>query len=562
MTLRTTSPRSKSVRPRSLGEAKRSIQGRANGQLSRRFTAEALPLVGGLHRYSRPSDVPPWGTYERDKRLRQLWTLHGNEPIQGATAAIVQKVQSTGWHLEGPRNVAARVHSMLHNADFGNGWEPFLSKVIADYLLQDNGCFVEILGEGRPDQMLTGPALGIAHLDSAKCTRTGDLEYPVTYRDELGKLHKLHWSRVWLASDMPSPEERKLGVGFCSLSRCVSSAQTLINWSEMRNEMIDDFPAAGVLAMSGINRESFENQMKAYEADRARKEQEVYRGLVTLFQPNPTYQMKMELLNFRQLWEGFEERSLYDTIIDLVAMAFGIDRQEIAPLATSALGSGAQSTVLNQKSRGKGVGNLLSLLERFVNRIVPSSVVFRFDFSDDEQDMMQAQIRQMKATTIVTLYTAAGKPSNIQFGGVQAAEPSYTTNPQRGQVGDGKNPPVGAEKAFGTDEGQPGAKDQRPDRAVQGTYTADVSSSGLLDRDEARYLLAKEGIIPRELLSESEKLNPAWEQFDEITMKAAERRYGRWVVLHKDGSRADVTDYYQERKRKAIGIQWREALPA
>ncbi len=45
-------------------------------------------------------------------------------------------------------------------------------------------------------------------------------------------------------------------------------------------------------------------------------------------------------------------------------------------------------------------------------------------------------------------------------------------------------------------------------------------------------------------------------------MKAAERRYGRWVVLHKDGSRADVSDYYQERKRKAIGIQWREALPA
>lgn len=509
-------PLQKATRPRTLGSREVSVQARANRALARRISPDLLPFVGHMLRGGRSTDVPQWGGPSRDMALRRLWRQHGAEPIQGATAAIIQKVQSTSWYIEGPRGVAARAHAMLHNADFGAGWEPFLSRVIQDYLLQDNGCFIEILGEGPKDSALRGAALGIAHIDSARCTRTGDPEYPVVYRDFSGGLHKMHWSRVWFTADLPSPQEDRLGVGFCALSRCVASAQAMIHWSQMRNEMIDDFPPSGVLALSGINKEAFEAQMKMYQADREAKEQEVYRGLITLFQPNPAYKMSLELLNFRQLYQNFAERELYDVIIDLVAMAFGIDRQEIAPLSTSALGSGAQSTVLNQKSRGKGVGNLLSLIERFVNRVIPSSVTFRFDFADDEQDMQQAKIRHLKASTILSLYTGYSRASNIQFDAVQASEPSTT---------------------------------------------ARLAEGGLLNRSEARYMLAKEGIIPRELLSDAERLNPDWEQFDDITAKAY-RLFGPRVSIGRDGKIYHSVDWQQFRIKGAQGVPWLRALEA
>lgn len=470
---------------RTQGERSESLQTRARDMMMRAELGSSF--IGTSARMRRITDVALWGYVGRDANLRQLWRLQGAEPIQAAITAIIQKVGSTGWYIEGPRRVAGRVHGMLHNADFGGGWESFLSKIIIDYLTQDNGCFVEILGEGPKNTMLEGAVLGIAQLDSGRCLRSGDPNYPVIYTDQNGRRHWLHWSRVWFQSDLPAPEEVKLGRGFCALSRCIATAQASIAWSEMRSELIDDFPAAGMILFKGINKGQFEDQMKAYEADRAAKEQRFYRGIINLFQPNAQLGLEANPVNFRSVWEGFSERELYDIIIDLVAMAFGIDRQEIAPLATSALGSGAQSTVLNQKSRGKGVGNLLSVIERFINRILPQSVSFRFDYADDEQDMRQAEIRQMKATTITSLYTANGKPSNRAIDTVQTIEPSYTT---------------------------------------------EVAQGGLLTREEARYMLAKEGIIPRELLTDDERSD--WEQFDDITMKSW-NVYGLPVRIKKDG---------------------------
>jgi len=495
---------------RSQGERLRSVQARARGLLNR---AVSVPELGYVFRPTREYDVAPWGAWGRDPQLRTLWRLAGAEPVQAATAAIAQKVQSTGWYLEGSREVALRVHSMLHNADFGAGWEEFLSKIIRDYLTQDNGMFIEILGEGAKDTVLTSAALGIAHLDAARCVRTGDPDFPVTYTDTQGTQHKIHWSRVWFQSDLPSPAETDYGVGFCALSRCVASTQALILWSTMRNEMLDDFPGAGVMAVTGVNKKAWDEQMAMYQADRARKEQQVYRGLITLFNVNPTLPMKIDLVNFRQLWENFQERGLYDTIIDLVAMAFGIDRQEIAPLATSALGSGAQSTVLNQKSRGKGVGNLLSLIERFVNRVIPEAVRFAFDFADDEQDMKQAEIRHMKASTILSIYTSNGKPSNIALDTMQGAEPTVTEN------------------------------------AAEGS---------LLSRAEARYLLAQAGVIPRELLQDEERrINPEWEKFDEITRKRL-GRFGERVKIDRKGDLiAEPKNWLDLRREDAKGVVWR-----
>jgi len=493
---------------RSQGARLDSVQTRARA--TNRRSPFAGSLLGTTYRPSSVADIPAWGHPERDRALLKLWRLKGLEPIQAATAAISQKVQSTGWYIEGARRVAARVHNMLHNADFGMGWETFLSKFVFNYLNQDGGVFVEIIGDGDPTQTLTTPVLGIAVMDSTRCYRTGDPDYPVLYRDMDGVQHKMHWSRIWYQADMPTTEEGYLGIGYCALSRCVATAQGLFAWSEMRNERFDDFPPAGILALTGINKNMWEEQYRQYEADRQQRDQRYYRGVMTLFQANPSLKLGIDMISFRQLYEGFDERRLYDTFIDLVAMAYGIDRQEIAALSTSALGSGAQSSVLERKARGKGVGNVLSLLERFINRIIPDSVRFSFDFADDEQDMQQAQIQHLRTTTILALYTADGKPSNIAIDTAQAAEPSYTQT---------------------------------------------MAEGGLLSRTEARYLLAREGVIPRDLLHADERLNPGWEQFDEITRKFM-AGYGESACVTRAGKWHSPHDWQKFRREQAQGVCW------
>jgi hypothetical protein len=304
-----------------------------------------------------------------------------------------------------------------------------------------------------------------------------------------GKPHKLHTTRVLYQADMPDPDEKRLGIGYCALSRVVSVAQRLFNWGEMSTEFMDNFPAAGILVVKGMAKKLFDDQMKAYEAARQMSESEIYHGLIELFYQTAQTGQGVELVPFRQLWDNFSQRELYDVMIDLVAMGFDLDRQEIAPLSTSALGSGAQSTVLSQKSRGKGIATLLNLYERLINRVMPASVSFHFDFVDDQQSKVQAEIRQIKANLVLSLFNAAG------------AKPQPT---------------------------------QQIDTVDMAKPAQETKQEGIISRDEARYMLVKDGVLPRELYEMDEPMRPDWQRFDDITVKAR-RRYGPTVVVDKAG---------------------------
>lgn len=479
-----------------------------DGQYER--TASNYLLDAGLTVQTRRiTDVPYWGgpVYARDHALDRVFHLPGCEPCQAAVSLRAQKVGTTDWILEGPRKTAVYYHDLIHNANFGKGFEDFQSKWVLDFDTKDNGAFVEVIGDAPPmrdsrgkimtdsrtgkvipdaRQPLSGSVRGIANLDSLRCVRTGNPEYPVVYEDMNGQRHKLHATRVWYAADMPSSDDRRYGVGFCALSRAISVAQRLYKFGQMANEMLEDFPASGILIIRQMAKQLFDDQMKAYEAGRQMKEQDYYHGLITLFFQNKDG--GAELVPFRQTWEGFNDKQFYDVMIDLTAMAWNMDRQELAPLSSSSLGSGAQSGTLRKASRGKGIHATLSLLERFINHITPQSMSFYYDYTDEDQELQQAQIAQMKTNTILSLYTAKNPDSNVNIDTVAVQTPAIN-----GQV-----------------------------------------AEGLLDRREARYLLVKEGVLPRELLGENENLAPDFMRFDDITTKAL-RLYGPRTRVNKAG---------------------------
>lgn len=390
-----------------------SIQARANTLGGQGFIDNDI-VNSMFYRQRTETDIAPYGWGGRDVQMRRMFTLQGNDLIQAAVTATVQKVQSTEWIIDGPKRTAAQAAKLLQESDLGNGWDAFVARFVQDYLTQDNGMFWEVIwSDASADTREMGAPsagakiIGLAHLDSGRCRRTGIAEYPVVYLSLVGGYHKLHHSRVVFAADLPNPNERYLGRGFCAMSRCLSVAQTIIRYAAYRTELLDDVPALGLLVLQNINKQFWDSTKKEFNSQRQSNEQFIFSNLMTLFNMDPTKPAGANLIPFKGLWENFSERDFYDMAIDITAMAFGLDRQELAPLATSALGSGAQSTVLAQKSRGKGIGNILSAIERQLNRLLPESCTFHFDFHDDEQDFQKAQIRNQNAGTIIALYGAS-----------------------------------------------------------------------------------------------------------------------------------------------------------
>jgi hypothetical protein len=439
-----------------------SVQSRAH-EVNGAFFGVGAPSLNRLlfYRQKTDLDIAPYGYGGRATALRRVWRLVGADIIAAAIAVMIQKVQATAYEIVGPQRTVNFTQQSIDLADLGRGWLQFVAKWVIDFTTQDNGAFVEKLGPGRylrrngviirhPDgspvidvaQPLEGRPLSFSHMDSIACERTGVFTLPVRYYDINGSMHLMHYTRMHWVADMPQPDERLFGYGFCALSRCISMVQYMVNWATARNESLDNMPPLNFMTLENINAEAFEQQMKAYEATRQAMSEQVLRSLMTLVQQDPTQPTAIKLTPIRQLWESFDEQKAFQIAVNTVAMAFGLDPQDLAPLSSTAMGSAEQSSVLSEKAHGKGVGNVLAQIESMMREVIPASCTFRFDRQDDDQDLTKAQIRETKARTLSTLYGVGGADT--------ALEPTA---------------------AFGTGLGQA------------------VSKVGLLGRDEARRIL-------------------------------------------------------------------------
>jgi len=401
-----------------------SVQSRAH-EVNGAFFGMGAPGLNRLlfYRQKNDLDVPPYGYGGRGSTLRRVWRLVGADIIASALAIFIQKIQATPYNIEGPKRTVGQAQQLIDNAELGEGWLSFTARWCLDFLTQDNGAITEKQGPGNPlkrggmvmrhpDGMpvidvalpLTGKPISIAHMDSIACERTGILETPIRYYDINGNMFLMNRDRVHVVADMPQPDERLFGYGFCALSRCISMVQYAVNWATARNEALDNMPPLSIMSLENINKEVYEQQMASYEADRQAVNERVLRSVLTLVQQDPTKPTAVKLTPIRQLWESFDEQKAFETTVNIVSMAFGMDRQELAPLTSGTMGSGAQSTVLDAKARGKGVGNAFAQLEGMMRGTLPASCTFRFDRQDDEQDLQRAQIREAIVRALTGLY--------------------------------------------------------------------------------------------------------------------------------------------------------------
>lgn len=362
---------------------------------------------------SAEGDIAEWWSPRRDVDLREFIYLPGNDILQGAHSSMVKKFKAMNWVIEGAERVANRYQPVLAEAEFGQGWGHLLSKVLADYQSQDKGAFIELIGQGDPTGPIEGPVLGIAHLDAGLCQLTGDPVYPVLFNNPKdGAPHKLHTTRVVHLVDMPSPSEMMYNIGFCATSRVIASSQVLLKLAQYKNEKLSDLPPAGIMAINNILYTQWEDMELRYERERRRNGQTLWTNVMKVFGLDPNRPISIDFTSFAQLPDQFDEQGATETYINIVALAFGVDVREFWPLSAGPLGTATETLVQHQKAKGKGVGDIISTLERAINwKILPPSVSFRFDFKDDEEDAQRAEIIRQKVGTIMEMW----QPPNPQL---------------------------------------------------------------------------------------------------------------------------------------------------
>jgi len=373
---------------------------------------EAWPTGEGQWFYtfnlgSAADSITPWGrnVLERDRQLRDFWPTETY--LAGAVASMSFRNATLDWSIEGPSDkVEQAVTDMLTAAIAGEsfGWVPFVEKLSQDLYTQDNGAFIELIREptmdvNSPFKDERAPVLGIAHLDSNQCIRTGDPKYPVLYTDRDGDRHKLAWWQVISLSNYPSAIERMNGVGYSCVTRALRVAQIVRSIMVYKDEKISGRHFKQMHFVSGVSRTEI-NDEKLRGQEEANNS-----GLVRFILPSiiasldPEKPVSVATIDLASLPDGFNLDEEMRWYIAGLALAFGVDYQEFAPLPGGNIGSSAQSMILHRKTSGKGPAVWMRILsEAFKNfGVQPRGCNMVFSDKDEQEELERQEVRT-KAT--------------------------------------------------------------------------------------------------------------------------------------------------------------------
>lgn len=349
-----------------------------------------------LYMARKADEFMPWGAMpaQRDAQLRAFW--HTEPILASAIFSTISRYAAFGWQLDGPKRLSKIYTKLLHSSEFGQGWMPFIIKVLVDLFTQDNGAFIEIV---RTDDSPTAPVLGLNHLDSAHCVRTGRVEDPVIYIDSAGIQHKMKWYQIIPLSEFPSPVENMRGMQYCVVTRLLRAAQIMRDISVYKQEKISGRFTGNVWLVGGVQTKTVRDAIKQHELEADN------RGLIRYIQPaiigslDPTATVSAEKLELASLPEGYDEEKSFRWYVNQLALAFGGDYQDYAPLPGGNLGTAQQSEVLHLKARAKGPRLFMSILEHHFNYhgIMPNTLTFAFGDQDVSEDTEKTKLKLLRA---------------------------------------------------------------------------------------------------------------------------------------------------------------------
>lgn len=353
--------------------------------------------------------LPAWGNPARLYQLRRLWYEQTNTLVVGALVGLKNKIVQTPWEVSGPKTRTPYFQEVLQKASLGAGFGEFISQIIQDYLTLDHGAFIEIIGAGKPDQALRPERIvGLNALDGLRCYPTGDPEYPIYYQSHIThKLHKLHATRVVRMIDTPSPDPEFRRLGLSAMSRAANVANVMMQLTQYQVNSLDDAPADGILAIKGIPESYYHRAKDSFESGRKSGKVGTMRNILELTSADPQYAVEVQYTQFSQMPSGETTDTMLRNYVNMLALAIGVDPQDIFPLASSAMGSASQSAILAQKGKAQSYGLILTELERLINlAVLPRNMEFKWKPRDAEADTIEAQTAQQWAGIATSLLSS------------------------------------------------------------------------------------------------------------------------------------------------------------
>lgn len=348
--------------------------------------------------------ITPWGRNVplRDRQLRDFWP---NESfLAGAIANVSFRNAAYEWEIRGAsENVENALTNIIKSAIAGDsfGWTNFILKFSEDLYTQDNGSFVELIRDPAMDATSQfknekAPIIGISHMDSNQVTRTGNPQTPIIYTDRKGNNHKLKWYQVIPFSDYPSSIERMNGVGVCAVTRALRLAQIMRSILIFKDEKVSGRHYKTLHMVSGVSRQDIADILY-----RGREEADSS-GLIRYIDPailaslDPEKPVSTASIDLANLPDGFDFDGEMRWYIAGLALCFGVDYQEFAPLPGGGIGSSGQSMVLGQKASGKGPAMFMKIAEAFKNYgVLPRGYDMIFEDRDEQRELDKQTLRKL-----------------------------------------------------------------------------------------------------------------------------------------------------------------------
>lgn len=348
--------------------------------------------------------LPNPGTYWSHERDRNLSATVTYESFwSSAIYTAISRIASKEWKVKGPESSQRATREMLMDSVGRGGWGQFLSRHLRDYLLSDNGAFIEII---RAAPSRGAKIVGLAHLPSSRCYRTNDPERPVLYR---GRDGKEHWLRDWQVisiSDMPQADDALGGLGLCAASRAYEAIYRTWIISQYITEKVGGKRPLSLEFVSNISEEQVEASIETAKNTRAAEGMAHYMGSVIIPGLDPAQGITKETVDLASLPDGFDSEKEYRRAALIYANAIGLDPQDLDPqlLASRALGTGAQARVIDDKASGKGIAAWENAFVQAINQyVVPGRVTFSFEENDYRDNLQKIAVDSQQLALIKEL---------------------------------------------------------------------------------------------------------------------------------------------------------------
>lgn len=348
-----------------------------------------------------PLFPPPYWSRLRDRVLRG--TVHAESMWASAVGIAITKMASKGWNVDGASpgdapTTTKRTQALFHGAEFGKGWVHCISRGLRDYLTTDNGAFLEII---RETERRSSRIKGLAHLDSLRCWRTGNPERPVVYEDQDGHYHELYYHEVIELCDMPDSSDDYHGVGFCAASRAYRAIAKLASIEQYFLEKVTGSRANEIHFINNVTEAKVRSALSTADAEQLQRGAYVYKGVVVVASMGDQ-QISGYRIPLAEVPDGFDRDGEFNKALLTYADAIGLDIQDLQPLTGQALGTGAQSRVLDDKARGKGLASWEVQLEHQINeKVTAQSVTWQFIERDWRDRQQEADYQRSVVDTLI-----------------------------------------------------------------------------------------------------------------------------------------------------------------